>query len=116
MTVKVVNTRSSEDELHELNIEKHIEKQTTSHRGRGIVRTCLEAFEVTGPEGGHLCLVYEPMREPLWILQRRFVHQIIPLRIAKAYLLILLAGLDFLHAECRLVHTGKLLLYQLSRT
>jgi serine/threonine protein kinase len=45
------------------------------------------------------------MREPLWILQKRFVDQRLPLPIAKAYLLILLAGLDYLHSECRVVHT-----------
>lgn len=47
------------------------------------------------------------MREPLWILQKRFVDQRLPLPIAKAYLLILLAGLDYLHSECGVVHTGR---------
>ncbi|EFW16073.1 hypothetical protein CPSG_07123 [Coccidioides posadasii str. Silveira] len=37
--------------------------------------------------------------------RKRFVDQRLPLPIAKAYLLILLAGLDYLHSECRLVHT-----------
>ncbi|KAF7164904.1 hypothetical protein CNMCM5623_009304 [Aspergillus felis] len=75
------------------------------HRGRVILRTCLADFEVTGPEGKHVCLVYEPMREPLWILQRRFVDRKLPLPIVKAYIYFLLAGLDHLHAECKVVHT-----------
>lgn len=47
------------------------------------------------------------MRELVWILQRRFVDQRLPLLIAKAYLLILLAGLDYFYTECRVVHTGN---------
>ncbi|KKZ62330.1 hypothetical protein EMCG_00404 [[Emmonsia] crescens] len=103
VTLKLINNRSSDDARHERDTEKHIARQNASHRGRGIIRTCLESFEVTGPEGNHLCLAYEPMREPLWILQKRFVNQRLPLPIAKAYLLILLAGLDYLHSECRVL-------------
>lgn len=62
-----------------------------------------------GPEGRHECLAYEPMREPFWLFQRRFKDQRIPLRLVKAYILILLAGLDYLHSECKVVHTGKFL-------
>lgn len=54
-----------------------------------------------------MCLVYEPMREPLWILQRRFVDRKLPLPIAKAYIYFLLVGLDYLHSECKVVHGGE---------
>ncbi|QKX61152.1 uncharacterized protein TRUGW13939_08299 [Talaromyces rugulosus] len=102
ITLKIINNRDADDADHERDIEEHIGRQTVSHRGRGIVRTCLESFEVVGPVDRHLCLVYEPLREPLWILQKRFVNQKLPLPIAKAYIFILLAGLDFLHSECKL--------------
>ncbi|KAL4998792.1 kinase-like domain-containing protein [Aspergillus recurvatus] len=105
VALKIINNRSSLEAYHERDIEEHISRQSPIHRGRGIIRTCLDSFEVTGPDGSHLCLAYEPMREPLWILQKRFVDQRLPLPVAKAYLLILLAGLDYLHSECRLVHT-----------
>jgi serine/threonine protein kinase len=62
---------------------------------------------VTGPVGNHLCLAYKAAREPLWIYQNRFESEKFPLPMAKAYILILLAGLDYLHSECRIVHTGK---------
>ena len=32
------------------------------------VRTILEHFEAIEPYANHMCLVYEPMREPFWIL------------------------------------------------
>lgn len=82
-------------------------RQDPKHRGRAILRTCLDDFEVHGPEGNHACLVYEVMREPLWIFQRRFVDRSLPLPIAKAYIYFFLVGLDYLHSECKVVHTGE---------
>ncbi|KAK9571763.1 hypothetical protein V6Z88_000140 [Aspergillus fumigatus] len=105
VTLKIINNRSLDEAYRERDIEEHISRQNPSHRGRAIIRTHLDSFEVTSSEGSHLCLAYEPMREPLWILQKRFVDQRLPLPIAKAYLLILLAGLDYLHSECGVVHT-----------
>lgn len=110
MTLKIVNNCESTEIYRQVELERDIaqQQQISTHRGRGILRTCVEGFEVTGPHGNHVCLVYEPMREPLWLFQQqRFVARKLPLPVAKAYLLILLAGLDFLHSECRVVHTGK---------
>ncbi|KAL1886593.1 hypothetical protein Plec18167_000525 [Paecilomyces lecythidis] len=45
------------------------------------------------------------MREPFWIYQRRFVDRKVPLPIAKVYIYFLLVGLDYLHSECRVVHS-----------
>lgn len=39
--------------------------------------------------------------------QKRFVDRRLPLSIAKAYIYILLVGLDYLHSECNVVHTGE---------
>ncbi|QVM11554.1 hypothetical protein D8B26_006201 [Coccidioides posadasii str. Silveira] len=72
VALKIINNRSSLQAYHERDIEEHISRQRRIHRGRGIIRTCLDSFEVTGPDGSHLCLAYEPMREPLWILQKTF--------------------------------------------
>ena len=46
------------------------------------------------------------MREPFWLFQRRFKDGTIPLPIVKTYIRFLLAGLDYLHTGCRVVHTG----------
>ena len=90
-------------------LKNKLPKKGSSHRGSVIIRTCLDSLEVNGPEGNHLCLAYEPMREPLWIFQGRFPSAKLPLSIAKAYIYILLTGLDYLHTEYRVVHTGKCL-------
>ncbi|OOF97048.1 hypothetical protein ASPCADRAFT_514091 [Aspergillus carbonarius ITEM 5010] len=105
VALKIINRNNANDARHEKEIEHHLAQQNPEHRGRVILRTCRDDFEITGPQGKHMCLVYEPMREPLWIMQRRFVDQRLPLPIAKAYIYFLLVGLDYLHSECGIVHT-----------
>ncbi|KAI2695856.1 hypothetical protein CBS147332_9241 [Penicillium roqueforti] len=105
VALKIIDSCRDREPYHERDIEEHITRQNPSHRGRAIVRTCLESFEVASTEGNHLCLAYKPMREPLWILQRRFVDRRLPLPIVKAYIFFLLVGLDFLHSDCGVVHT-----------
>ncbi|KAJ5941858.1 hypothetical protein N7516_002026 [Penicillium verrucosum] len=107
VALKIINSHHDREAYHERDIEEHIARQNPSHRGHLILRCCLESFDVKGINGNHLCLVYEPMREPLWVLQRRFVDQRLPLPIAKAYIFFLLVGLDHLHSDCAVVHTGK---------
>lgn len=49
------------------------------------------------------------MREPLWLFRRRFGADKVTrpfLPVFKAYLRILLEGLDYLHSECHIIHTG----------
>ncbi|PYI04873.1 protein kinase, partial [Aspergillus sclerotiicarbonarius CBS 121057] len=107
VVLKITNSDNADDAVHEREIERHIAQQNPRHRGWVILRTCLEDFELTGPDPGrkYMCLVYEPMREPLWMFQRRFVDRTLPVPIAKAYIYFLLAGLDYLHSECKVVHT-----------
>ena len=68
----------------------------------------LDNFEVPGQNGPHLCLVYEPMREPLWLFQRRWENGKLPPALLKVYLRFLLRGLDYLHSECHIIHTGEI--------
>ncbi|KAB8278281.1 CMGC protein kinase [Aspergillus minisclerotigenes] len=104
VALKISNT-SSHTADDERDIEEHIAKTDPSHRGFPLFRTFTESFEVTGPEGKHVCLAYEPMRAPIWLFQTRFKTGMIPLPIVKTYILFLLAGLDYLHTGCRIVHT-----------
>jgi len=73
----------------------------------------LDNFEVTGLEGVHLCLVYEPMREPLWLFQRRWENRKLPPALLKVYVRFILRGLDYLHSECHIIHTGAYKLHLL---
>jgi hypothetical protein len=62
VALKIINSDDTDDARHEKEIESHITQQDSEQRGRVILRTCLDHFEVTGPEGTHMCFVYEPMR------------------------------------------------------
>ncbi|GKZ22693.1 hypothetical protein AbraCBS73388_008862 [Aspergillus brasiliensis] len=105
IALKILNNDNPKRAHHERQIEEHIAQQTPSHRGRPVIRTYLDSFEVTGPISKHLCLTYEPAREPLWLYQRRFEGGRFTLPMARAYILIILGGLDYLHSVCGVVHT-----------
>jgi hypothetical protein len=77
------------------------------HLGYALVRTCVDNFTTRSSFGPHMCLVYQPMRETLNTYRRRFNAGKLPLPLVKAYIKILLMGLDFLHSECKMVHTGE---------
>lgn len=81
-------------------------KSASSNQASGLLRTNTECFEVDGPKGKHICFAYEPMREPLWRFQRRFVNSVIPFPLLKIYLSILLEALDCLHTTYNVVHSG----------
>ena len=76
-------------------------------RRLSFVRTMFNNFEVPGPDGPHLCLAYEPMREPLWLFQRRWESGKLPPALLKVYLRFLLRGLDYFHSECHIIYTGE---------
>lgn len=107
VTVKITATDCVDDDAakHERIITRHL-KSNPSHEGFPFVRTMLDNFEAPGPDGPHLCLVYEPMREPLWLFQQRWENGKLPPALLKVYLKFLLRGLDYLHSECHIIHTG----------
>jgi hypothetical protein len=94
VTVKVTasNPANEETARHERILTSYVEKNP-SHEGCKSVRKMLDHFEVPGEEGPHLCLVYEPMRDPLWIYKRCWVDRKIPLVLLKLYLKFILQGL-----------------------
>lgn len=79
-------------ESHELNMEKCIRDANPNHLGHSILRTFIDSFEEKSPNGTHICLAYEPLREPLTLLQGRFNNETFPLDIFKAYMKFLLLG------------------------
>jgi serine/threonine protein kinase len=107
VALKILNTCSSNTALAAQDTEELIARRNPSHPGYGSIRTCLGSFEVTNKERKHLCQIYEPMRETMSMFQQRWQNRKIPLQLAKAYILLLLLGIDYLHAECKIIHTGK---------
>ncbi|KAL2049463.1 hypothetical protein ABVK25_010258 [Lepraria finkii] len=94
--------KASEGELY---ITQLISKANQRHEGRHFVRTLLDHFTLNGPYENHICLVFEPLREPLWLLNERFEENVIPSNVLKIMVEMLLHGLDYLHTECHIIHT-----------
>lgn len=92
----------------EMDMHMHLHSGSSKHRGRSILATAYEGFNIESPQGNkHLALVFEPLREPLWLLRRRLTHQErASLGLFKIYMSAVLEGLDYLHSECHVIHTG----------
>ncbi|QLI65411.1 Dual specificity protein kinase [Metarhizium brunneum] len=89
----------------EIRCMKLISKANPSHEGLSHIRTPIDVFNLQGECGTHTCLVFEPMRETLFQFQQRLPRQRLGPPIFKAYMFCLLQALDYLHTECRLIHT-----------
>ncbi|KAH7329553.1 kinase domain protein [Stachybotrys elegans] len=84
---------------------KVIASADPSHPGLSYVRVPIDTFQLQGPQGTHLCLVYQPMRETLYQFQRRMPRQRLLMMDFKLFLHLLLQALDYLHTGCNLIHT-----------
>jgi serine/threonine protein kinase len=106
-TLKISNCGTAEQKSaqEEAQISRHISQLRSNHQGRGYVRVAKESFGIQGPLGEHTCLVFEPLREPLWLLGRHLGEVGVPPTVLKPFLKLLLQGLDFLHTECHIIHT-----------
>ncbi|EPQ55006.1 kinase-like protein [Gloeophyllum trabeum ATCC 11539] len=89
----------------ELSISQHIAAANPWHPALRYVRTVKDSFELDGPHGRHLTMVYEPMREPLWLFQYRRLGGVYPAHLLKPTVRILLYALDYLHTQAHVIHT-----------
>ena len=109
VALKITNCfeRDRKSAKDELEMSQHISHIQTVHEGRSYVRLIQDSFTIPGPFGEHLGMVFEPLREPLWLLGRHLGTVGLPSTILKAFLKLVLKGLDFLHSECHIIHTGE---------
>lgn len=76
------------------------------HPGRRSVRELLDSFEVAGPDGCHRCLVHPPLWESVLTFLYRNPVRRLPAPVLAVVLRRLFLALDFLHTECKIIHTG----------
>ena len=99
------------NEIRELVIHKHLSNIGTNHAGKQDIRSVLDAFEVSSPDGHrHTCLIHEPLGTSLRELMEVLPGRSLPEELLKIALRHVLIALDFLHTEAHVIHTGSLMI------
>jgi serine/threonine-protein kinase SRPK3 len=92
--------------LDELNILKRLAVADPHHPGCNHVVKLLDDFHLHGPNGEHLCLVFEVMGQTISDISNQFDKFKYPAPLAKQIAKQLLLGLDYVHRVCGVIHCG----------
>ena len=98
------------NELDEEGILQHIAKSRKGayHPGAAHVLSLFDTFRFMGPLGEHLCLVTEVLSYDLNFFRKAQPNSQVSIPIVKRIVRQILLGLDFLHVQCGIVHTGAM--------
>ncbi|PGG95140.1 CMGC/SRPK protein kinase [Polytolypa hystricis UAMH7299] len=107
VALKVVRSAAhyTETAIDEIKLLNKIVQANPDHPGRKHVVSLLDSFEHRGPNGVHVCMVFEVLGENLLGLIKRWNHRGIPMPLVKQITKQVLLGLDYLHRHCGIIHT-----------
>lgn len=107
VALKVVRSAAhyTETAIDEIKLLQKVVQANPNHPGRKYVVSLLDSFEHRGPNGLHVCMVFEVLGENLLGLIKRWNHRGIPMPLVKQITKQVLLGLDYLHRECGIIHT-----------
>lgn len=107
VAMKIVKSAShyTETALDEIKLLQRVNQANVAALGRSHVVQLLDHFYHKGPNGTHVCMVFEVLGENLLSLIRRYRHRGIPIHLARQIANQVLQGLDYLHRECGIIHT-----------
>ena len=107
VALKVVRSAAhyTETAVDEIKLLNRIVQANPNHPGKRYVVSLLDSFEHNGPNGTHVCMVFEVLGENLLGLIKRWNHRGIPMPLVKQITKQVLLGLDYLHRECGIIHT-----------
>lgn len=94
--------------LRERDIYKEISGLQTSHGGQNNVRKMYDRFAIQGPHGFHICLVLQPLGISLGEFKQLSPEGLFDSEVVQALMRCVLFGLDYLHREAEVIHTGRL--------
>jgi len=98
-------THYTETALDEIKLLQRVVECNPAHPGRRHVVSLLDHFTHRGPNGTHVCMVFEVLGENLLGLIKRYHHRGVPDHICKQIAKQVLLGLDYIHRECGIIHT-----------
>lgn len=107
VALKVVRSAShyTETAVDEIKLCQKIASADPQHPGHAHVVSLLDQFNHKGPNGTHVCMVFEVLGENLLGLIKRYDHKGIPVPLVKQITRQILLGLDYLHRVCGIIHT-----------
>lgn len=107
VALKVVRSAAhyTETAIDEIKLLNKVVQAKPDHPGRRYVVSLLDSFEHKGPNGVHVCMVFEVLGENLLGLIKKWNHRGIPMPLVKQITKQVLLGLDYLHRECGIIHT-----------
>ena len=85
--------------------EPHGRTSADFSAGKLCALTLLDHFEHRGPNGTHVCMVFEVLGDNLLSLIKRFGYRGIPMTAVREIARQVLLGLDYLHTHLRIIHT-----------
>ncbi|KAJ5361948.1 kinase-like protein [Penicillium brevicompactum] len=90
---------------NELEMYNRVERSSTAHPGRDVIRKLLDTFDIVGPQDKHRCLVHTPLWESVLAFLRRNPVERLPSPVIAVVLHRLFLAMDYLHTECHIAHT-----------
>ncbi|KAG0197559.1 serine/threonine protein kinase, CMGC group [Mortierella sp. NVP41] len=107
VALKVVKSAAhyTETAVDEIKLLERVVKANPGAPGRKYVVELLDHFMHRGPNGLHVCMVFEVLGENLLSVIKRYRHQGIPIHLVRQIIHQVLMGLDYMHRECGIIHT-----------
>ncbi|EJU05906.1 kinase-like protein [Dacryopinax primogenitus] len=107
VALKVVKSapRYTETALDEIKLCQRLISADPAHPGRNHVISFLDHFRHRGPNGTHVCMVFEVLGENLLGLIKRHQNKGVPHHMVKQIAKQILLGLDYMHRKCGVIHT-----------
>ncbi|TIA70618.1 hypothetical protein E3P92_02548 [Wallemia ichthyophaga] len=95
----------TETALDEIKLLQRLVSSEPRHPGRRHSVLLLDHFRHRGPNGSHVCMVFEVLGENLLGLIKRYQHRGVPIQIVKQVAKQILLSLDYMHNKCGIIHT-----------
>jgi len=105
VALKIQKSASQYTEAAEDEITLLWAARTTKGHAKKFVVNLLNHFVFHGPNGKHVCMVFEVMGKNILSLIKKYDYRGIPLELTKRITYQILVGLDFLHRKCKIIHT-----------
>ncbi|KAE9143269.1 hypothetical protein PF006_g11687 [Phytophthora fragariae] len=101
-------TEAAKDEIELLECTVHAartEYKTEEQQEAIKVVRLVDSFEHKGPNGVHVCMVFEMMGDNLLTLIKYYNYRGVPLPLVQRLTRDMMEGLAFLHGKCQIIHT-----------